>query len=292
MLNSYLSNKNKKIIIALLLFVAISLFIAYQLTIEKPPEKNEALDFRKTNLSYYEFVYEDLSCEGKSCLTEEYIVFSNGLVFEKNEAQSDEKEKAEIRIGTIEKNEAEKLIGYAKNIPDGLNAGGIDCNDCQLFHVFYGDQIQTKAITKRVEDAPESMRKIKEMTEKALEKLESSNPSFVHLVFEPKGESAIDYHFYPDGTVLKEYFGVNNGDLLSSAIYSLNSEETAELTGMIKEDYFKSTDNMEECVKTDLSWGYLEVKKGDAYRTVFTCGTGQSGADKLFKELLNKTGGK
>ncbi len=287
--------KNSQIKIGLFLFTAVILFFIIYIYIaakENPPEGGKFFNFQKTDMSYYEFVYEDITCGRNPCLTEEYIIFSSGLVFKKTEEQTGGKEKTEAYIGKIEKNKAEEMIGYAKIIVDSFGGTGTECANCRLYHVFYGDMAQTKAVTKRIENAPESIREIGEMTRKALGNFKPSNSFFIHFVFEPKGGNTIDYHFFSDGTVLKEYFGMINGDLSSSALYSLNSKEVDELMGMVGGDYFKSTDNLESCVKTDLNWGYLEVKRGNNYHTVYTCGNGQSGADKLFEELLKKTDGK
>lgn len=252
----------------------------------------DAFNFQKTDLSYYEFVYEDSSCESGECLVE-YIVQSDGTVFLKKETKKNNISEIEIKAGMIEKKEAESLVYSVKNaVANVSGTGGVDCVSCQLYHLFYGDPFQTKTIVKYRAGVPGFMLKVRENTELGLETMALLDPFFVHFVFEPRGKSTVDYHFYPNGLVLREEFGRKNGELLDSAIYSVSSENIDSLKRMVEDNYFASQDNLYGCVRSDFSWGYLEIKKGDAYRAVFTCGNGSSGADKLFNELLNKTNGK
>lgn len=220
----------------------------------------DEFEFKETDISYYEFVYEDFGCKNDCFI--EYIVHSNGVVFTKKETMADKGRKTEINLGTIDKNKAEDLINYTKKIIENLGTKNVNCADCRFYHIFYGSPRETKAFTTYFENAPEFIAEINAVTESALKEIRPLESFFVHFVFQPVEGNSIDYHFYPEGTVLKEEFGKKNGELLFSAIYFLDLQEINNLKKIVTDDYFISLDNLNDCNAANLLWGYLEIKKG------------------------------
>ncbi len=252
-------------------------------------DTGDTFNFRKTDMRYYEFVYEDLTCE--TICFEEYIVHSNGLVLIKKETRAEGITKTGIDTGTIDKTRAEELIQKTENLVGAINTGGVDCRECQIYHIFYGDPEKTASLTGYAEDAPEPIKEIGEETRLALKNIKPIDPYFMHFIYKKPGNNSIDYHIYPDGTVLKEEFGQKNGELIKSAIYTLSQRDIEHMIESTTVEYFTSEDNLLNCNKNGLEWGYLEIKKDSDYRLVYTCGTGNSAADRLFNEMLRKTGG-
>jgi hypothetical protein len=237
-------------------------------------EHGEKFDFKETDLSYIEFVREEPES------FEEYIIHSNGLVLEK---------KAErIRIGHIDGKRAVEIIERAG---DGMKdtTEGIDCEECGIYHVFYGSPRETLAYTVRMDEAPQYVLELEEETKKVADELVRGEAFYVHFVYKRTGEYVTDYHFYPDGTTLLEEFGPRNGELKNSRIYRLEREVMERIKREIPDEYFTSENDLMGCNSRDLEWGYLEIQKDGRYGTVYTCGTGNTAADELFNEFLEKT---
>jgi hypothetical protein len=268
--------------------LATILFLMIALSACMGPE--DTFDFRETDMRYYELVHEDATCR-ETCLTE-YIIYSNGLVFLKKETMENEARETEIELGTIGGDRAEDLIQKTEEFIGDSNTRGVDCRECRLYHVFYGGRGETRSVTEYIEDAPGYIKELESETQDAVEDLNPEDSFFLHLIFKKPGQYAVDYHFNPDGTVLREEFGQRNGELISSQIYSLDPEEVRKLRDSITGEYFTSNSSLENCHINNLEWGYLEIKKDSDYRLVYTCGTGYSAADMLFKELFEKTGGR
>jgi hypothetical protein len=148
-------------------------------------------------------------------------VHSNGIVFLRDESVVDGSRKTKINIGAIDKNKAEYLISYTGDHMQVLNPEGIDCRNCGLVHMFYGDTAGKKSATSYIDVSPQFMRDTLAMTESELKKASFFEPFFVHVVFSSLWENSIDYHFYSDGTVLKEEFGEKNGELIGFNIYTI-----------------------------------------------------------------------
>lgn len=278
--------KRKKVIIFLLI---VSIFFLFLVSTRKEPPIIVAKTFelKSVDASYYEFVDEDTNCKD-ICYTE-YVVLSNGMAFAKKEIKLDGEKKAEVSLGLMDKDKAGDLIRQARDLMGGSSSTGINCTDCRLYHLFYGDKSETRAFTSRVENAPRFMFRVQEMTIPAFADIRLLDPFFVHFIFGTQGGNAVDYHFYPEGTVLREEFGRNNGELIASKIYTLNPDGLEILKDLVTDDYFRSEDSdLKDCGREGLEWGYLEIQKGADYKTVYTCGSGASGADKIFNELLNK----
>lgn len=269
------------------LAIAVILFLISK-NIETTQPSNK-FNFKKENISYIEFTDERLNCREKEICLIEYIIHSNGLVFAKQEKKQDEN-KVNIQIGIIDKFAAKNLLIQVKSFFQNFDKKIDECDNCRLFHLFYGDKETTNAFTAQAENSPIFLSEIGEKISKASERMELIDPFFLHFVFKPINKKAIDYHFYSDGIVLKEEFGEKNGELLSSAIYSLSNEEIKKINITVTNEYFSSNNSsFENCPEKNLEWGYLEVNKEEKYKTVYTCGEGTSAADKLFNELLEKT---
>jgi len=246
------------------------------------------LEFHKTEMGYLEFVYEDTSCDS-DCMRE-YIVMSNGAVLEKIEKEIGRENGTEIIIGSIDVNKADELIKAAEGITVNFSNNGLDCEGCRLYHLFYGSKKKTTSFTTLVSDAPEFMEKFEEKIKLVLESQESKEQFFIHFVFKKPQNNIVDYHFFSDGIVLKEEFGSKNGELALSEILMINKREIDDIKGLIKEGAYNSKDNIKNCLKKGIEWGYIEIKNEDKYGSIYTCGEGTSEADKLFLELIEKTG--
>jgi hypothetical protein len=248
-------------------------------------------DFKETDASYYEYMYDDPGCRNNICM-KEYIVHSNGIVFSRDESVINGSRKTKINTSKIEKNKAEYLIAYTGDHMQVLNPEGIDCQNCGLVHIFYGDTDKKKSATSYMDISPQFMSDVLAMTELELKNAILLEPFFVHVVFSSLWKNSADYHFYSDGTVLKEEFGEKNGELLGFNIYTIEKSVIDELRNSINKDHFLAKDNEIGCVELGLKWGYIELQKDGEYNFAYTCGVGDSAVDKLFKELFEKTGGK
>jgi len=67
------------------------------------------------------------------------------------------------------------------------------------------------------------------------------------------------------------------------------ASDVAQLRDAVTDGYFESENDLVDCNKRNLEWGYIEVQKGQSYNLVYTCG-GDEDAGKLFEELMEKTG--
>ena len=65
-------------------------------------------------------------------------------------------------------------------------------------------------------------------------------------------------------TVLYEEFGQKNGELITSAIYTIRQEDVDFMRESTTEDFFNSKTSLENCIEKGLEWGYLEIKKEDS----------------------------
>jgi hypothetical protein len=254
-------------------------------------DDDKLFNFKKTDLSYYEYMYDDPGCRNGNCM-KEYIVHSNGIVFFRDESVINGFKKTKINIGEIEKNKAEYLISYTGDHMQILNPEGIDCFNCGLVHIFYGDAAGKKSATSYIDASPQFMHDALAMTESEVKNAKFFEPFFVHIVFTALRGNSIDYHFYSDGTVLKEEFGEKNGEFLAFDIYTIEKSVMDKMKDSITGDHFLAEDSQTGCTEAGLKWGYIELEKGEDYNFVYTCGAGDSAVDKLFNELFEKTGGK
>ncbi len=246
--------------------------------------EKDTFSFRKTEYKYIEFVREDATCE-KHCI-EEYIIHSNGVTLIKKHFRG---RMPEIIIGTIPLNKAEALIQATGNLIRDEGNEGIECTECRIYHIFYGDKEKTNAYTVNMTDAPDKIKDLEEEIRENVEEINEMESFFVHFIYKKPGEYAVDYHFYPEGTVLYEEFGQGNGELIKSAIYTISPEDVDFMRKETTDDFFNSKTSLENCITVGLEWGYLEIEKEDKYRLIYTCGTGNSTADALFNKLMEKT---
>lgn len=249
--------------------------------------EDEFFNFKDTELNYFEYMYDDPVCRDGNCV-KEYIVHSNGIVFSRNEFIANGSKRASTKTALLSRKKAEELIKYTRDHMEIFNPEGINCYDCGLVHIFYGDQLGTKSTTSFIDQSPQATRDIFIATEAAISEAIFVDPFFVHIVFNSLWGDTDDYHFYYDGTVLKEVFGDKNGELLSFNIYSIEKNIMDEIKTTISDDYFSAIDNDLPCIEEGLKWGYVEIQKGSDYNFVYTCGAGDSAADKLFKDLLKR----
>ena len=251
-----------------------------------PNNPSNRFNFKETRISYYEFVHENPAC--LEYCSAEYIVFSNNLIFSKIKDRNGE----ELMIGHIPESEAKVLLELATQAIGNRNNDGTDCTTCDLYHLFYGDSRRTQAFTILRKDSPAFIEQLKEATENALENQQKPEQFFLQLVYTKKDEDSIDYHFFIDGTVLYEVFGKRNGELKSSAVYTITDQEVQDLRDLIGPGVYSSEDNLMDCPKIGFDYGYLFIKDEDEEDIIWTCGTGQSPADMLFNTLFEKTGEK
>ena len=250
--------------------------------------KSDIFEFKDTSLRYLEFVYEDTTCA--SDCSREYIIMSNGITFTRTEKEIEEGKATKTIIGSIEKENARNIIDLAQDITSKSSNEGIDCKYCTLYHVFYGDNKKTKSFTTYIRSAQKSIEELQSRTLEELKGQKLLDQFFVHLVYKEPRKNTIDYHFYPDGTVLKEEFGPKNGELLSSKITEITKENLKEIKDMVGEKKYNSKENLRNCNQKGLEWGYMELSNQENYAIVFTCGFGESSEDKLYAALMKKIG--
>ncbi len=254
-------------------------------------DPGKAFNFEKTNNSYYEIVYEESPCTQECIL--EYILFSNGLVYIKNETNAGGSIITSATIGSIDGAVSGKLVTEAEKVVGDSRSGGVDCGNCSLYHVFYGGDNKTRVVTGFSQNATAVVQELDGETRAAVKDLSVGDSFYIHFVFKRLNENIVDYHFFSDGIVLREEFGLRNGQLLSSVVYSLDPRSVQLLKDSVAEDFFASADDAGlGCVKKGLEWGYVELQKGAGYKVVNTCGGGDSGADKVFDVLFERAGGK
>lgn len=241
--------------------------------------QQESFEFHPSPTSYYEFVYEDALCE-QECMRE-YLLFSHGLLFYK---QVDDQ--ATMTLGSIDSLLATDIIDHAKDSIGQVQSPGLDCDQCASYHLFYGDQEHTFSRAILAQEKPPYLNVLESRLTQAQQTQTLQETQFVHFIFHREDGIGIDYHFFPDGTVLYESFGLKNGELLSSAMYTMSPEDFTSIFAQIHENFYQAENSFDDCNKKQLEWGYVEIRDKDQYHEVFTCGKG--GGGKVFNYLFSR----
>ncbi len=236
------------------------------------------------SISYYELVKEDPLCSNNEC-SSEYIVFSNGLVFEKLNKSTNLKA-GKTFIGTAPQDKVQEVMDFVKNnIPNSFEEG---CDNCQVYHVFYHNGIQTKVYSNSIEKSVKEVKELETKTQELIKSAEAKEKLLFKIVFLRKTLPYKDLHLFGDGTALLEDFGEKNGELLAAKIYSIDGTKVKKFETLLTEKFFSEKDSFNGCVEKGFNYGYVEALKGDKYNLVQTCGNGENDADKLFNELIKE----
>jgi len=255
-----------KIIVLLAAISLLIIVLAFQPAAPRPLPQSTG--------SYMEIVS---SKEGSYSL--EYIITGKGLIFRKDGIYPD------IPVIALSKTIPEKAAAiFSKLDPrrDSLPAPGdsINCKSCAVYHLFYHDGNQTIRYNIEKQQGSPFMESLLAEAEAAFSLGEMQSPFFIQLVYSKQG-NARDYHFFANGTVIREDFGPTEGELIDAAIFSID----AKAADMVPASVFSSPQTTSGCMKYD--YGYLEIRKGENYVFTYTCGEGSLAADLLYLNLLN-----
>jgi|WetSurMetagenome_2_1015567.scaffolds.fasta_scaffold13451_6 hypothetical protein len=214
----------------------------------------------------------------------EYLTLTNGATLVKIHNGRD----VQIKVGAISRGIASNLIEKGLVLIKENNKG-IECSGCSLVHLFYAGK-ETKAYTVVAENASSNIKDLEGVFSGSLENMSEPDRFYVHFLFQRQGGDIIDYHFFPDGTVIKSVFGSANGELKEARFYSIGKNDHNEIRSRASEEVLSSWDDMLGCVASGLMWGTVEVYRDGKYALINTCGTGESAADKLFSFLMKRCG--
>lgn len=216
---------------------------------------------------------------------QEYLVLSNGVSLVKKHVNGSNV----ISVGRISKEDSYAIIEKGLALLKEDNEG-LDCSGCSLVHLFYADDSGTHAYSVLAQNASPEISDVEGIFSAELQNLSGQDQFYVHFLFQRQGEDIIDYHFFPDGSVIKSVFGTGNGELKEAHFYSISEKDRSDLKFMASEDVFSSGDDLLGCVPAGLMWGTVEVYRDEKYVYIDTCGTGESAADKLFAFLKKRCG--
>jgi len=171
-------------------------------------------------LLYYEIVIEKSGCKPYCSL--EYIVLSNGLVMKK---QSNSQIVIENTV-EIAKTTPEKAAQAIKFAQDNLSEQKFDrCNGCDQFVFFTNKKPDLFMFVSRQEEAPDYLNKIIENSAGLFSGGEKGEQFFAQFVFKKTGKNAVDFHFYADGSVVKETYVGSSQELLGAEAFMLNEQQ-------------------------------------------------------------------
>jgi len=231
--------------------------------------------------NYYEVVHERANCDPYCSL--EYLLVSNGYILKK-ESHSRGSVQHDITIVKISSSKAEQAIASTHNlITEHKTERCVNCNEFTFFTLKEGQPFMH--VTSE-ENSPDEMKTIFETTKELFEEGTEAESFFVQFVYKKIAQNSIDYHLFPNGTIVKLEFIGNSYDLGAAEVYDLETEQIEEIRNLIQPEYFSSESSLHECLTKGLEYGYLEIQKDDQYHFVWTCGTENSEADKLFNDLF------
>ena len=139
------------------------------------------------------------------------------------------------------------------------------------------------------ENTPNEVKQILENSKELFKTGVRQEDFFIQLVYKKLGQKTIDYHLFPNGSILYEEFddGIN---LTSARVYTIGEEKLKRIKNLVKPNFFESESSIVNCYTIGFDYGYLEVKSGSLYNFAWTCGTEDSDADELFNELRKEFG--
>lgn len=256
-------------ILAILLFSAVLLFGCVK---------------QNNDLRFYEIVHERGDCKPSCSL--EYLVISNGIMLKKESQGVYPNHK--IELFSILPEKAGELINLTSaNIKEST---GEECRNCDLFTLFISTKEKPISFFAKEETAPDFINELEQKTADLEKGGKKEEQFFIQFVFQRLGKDAVDYHFFANGTVLKEEFKGNSFSLENASLYKIPEEKIAQIKSDVKPEFFTSKSSIENCAEKGLSYGYLEVQKGPSYAFSWTCGAENTEADILFNLLLKEYG--
>ncbi len=234
---------------------------------------------------YYEIVFDKADCN-PYCSTE-FIVLSNGLVFKK-ESYSRSVINNQIEIVKVSEDNALQAI---KSAQESVGEQKTErCENCNSYVLFLEKKGRHFMFSAQEKDAPESVKKVFDDSTKLFLEGNKTEQFFVQFVFKRPGQNTADFHFFSDGTVLREDFSANTQILAGVEVFLLEKEKIDLIRGKISSDLFDSRTGIENCFEKGLEYGYLEVQMDEQYGFFWTCGAQSSKADELFNDLLKEFG--
>ncbi|MFH1257395.1 MAG: hypothetical protein ABIG96_03770 [Candidatus Micrarchaeota archaeon] len=249
---------------AIVLLAAISMLLIVLAFLPTAPKR-----LPSSTGAYIEIVS---SQEGSYSL--EYIVTDKGLIFRKEGAYPD------VPKIALSKASPEKATALFSRWDGSLvPQDSINCNNCAIYHLFYHDGQETIRYNIEKGSGSTFMENLLAEAEAAYSSGEMQTPFFIQLVYSKAG-LARDYHFFEDGTVIREDFGPAEGELIDAAVFSIDGRAI----DLVTDAPFSSPQPDSSCTKYD--YGYMEIRKGEKYVFSFTCGEGTSAADLLYSKLL------
>ncbi len=229
---------------------------------------------------YYEIVHERNGCDPYCSL--EYILLSNGTMMKKLNLQDNYD--YEIKVAKIDSARAEEAI---KNVEDLVSEyKETRCSNCNEYTLLMQQKGKSFMHITEEENSDSALKEILEDSALLFSEGEQLEPFFVQFVYKRLGQNAVDYHIFPNGSVLREEFVGDSQVLGPVEVFEITEEKAGLLEEKFDADFFDSETGLSDCHENGLEYGYLQLMKGDSYAFFWVCGTGDSRADKVFNELL------
>lgn len=242
----------------------------------------EKITLIETDMSYAEFVHSCPDCQEYE--TDEFILLSNNLLFRKSSMDRYAKD-VNMFLAYLDDPEMQNLLnglsGFAKT--DAL--ADINCPQCELYRIYYGDGQQTYRYSTEASNAPTAVLNYQMSLERAIQTSNPMDQLFIQFVYTLLEGPTHDYHFFPDGTVLYEAFGESEGELITAKLFRIAQQDLESVRGFIKEGFFSSDDSFEGCASSGLLHGYVSVYLDGRYALVWSCGESDSPASNTFNSF-------
>lgn len=238
----------------------------------------------KSDGVYYEIVLEKADCD--PLCKEEYILLSNGTMMKK---YTPEKGifKDEIEIVKIDESTAKEAIEMVQNLP--ITESKSRCEFCDEYTLFMIKEGAAFMFVDTEDNTPNEIKEIFDSSTELFKTGEKEEDFFIQFVYKRLGQNSIDFHFFPNGAVLYEEFD-EQLNLTKARVYDISEERIEFLKNSVKPEFFEAQSSILNCYRVGLANGYIEIKKGNSYNFVWTCGVEDSSADELFNALLKEFG--
>ncbi|MBU1198016.1 hypothetical protein KJ765_05930 [Candidatus Micrarchaeota archaeon] len=235
--------------------------------------------------SYYEITEQTPQCDSgpKPCFIE-YLVVDNGLILRKS-FNAPTRKTPSITLRKVDRALVVAELAYVKE--QLVQGRDVNCAECSVYHAFYHDENETNYLAVQV-DKPSAYHSyavvlgIQERTMALYDGAVSQTPFFIHLIYRKRGQPAIDYHLFEDGTVVYEAFGDLDGELLEAHVFRIDPEPLP----LLLDGFFDSSVDFDDCSRDGYVYSYIEASDGEQYAEINTCGKGDSPADRAYTQLL------
>lgn len=265
--------ENKAVLIAMLAVMALAISGCTQ---PQPQPANGS--------AYFEIVREGKSLGDLG--STEYLMTSAGLILRKIKVEFSGREPlpTQIAIFRVTEGDAKALLGEVK-----ANAATLkeECNGCSTYHMFYYDADGTKAYEVSEGNASSFVKALPARMEALIKNAKREETFFMSLVYS-EGDKIPDYHIFEDGAVIYEEFSLSKDTLLNARMLKLDPEK---IKNAIPDDFF-AWKGAASCNRREFGYGYVEAADKEKYNFAYTCGMGDSAADKFFDKLYGIVGGK